>query len=101
MSDVDARPSGGGHSAALSKLIEELTRLPDLDPVSRAQACPGLIDAAKAVLSVEREDAMLTATTGAKRISQVALAKSLGVSRSAVTAPIARARARKTSDTPS
>lgn len=83
--------------ATLADLIEALTALPSLDPVERARRCPQLIDAAKSVLSATRSRAMYDATAPGRpgRVSQVELAKRLGVVRRVVTDGVRQARARQ------
>lgn len=82
-----------GRPANLHELIQALTNLPNLDPVERARVLPGLIDVSKTVLAHLRADAMLAATTGPNRITQVELANQLGVTRTVVTDAIKQARA--------
>jgi hypothetical protein len=55
-----------------------------MPPVERARAIPGLIEAAKGVLSRERATAMAAATAPGG-ISRAELARQLGISRSKVT----------------
>ena len=76
----------------IAELVEELTALPDLDPIARARRCPALIDAAKAVLAQERAAAMRTALDRTRPgwVTQDQLATDLGVSRTAITKVLAR-----------
>ena len=79
--DLEPRP------VSLEDLIAALVRLPALSDVDRACSIPGLIEAAKTVLSRERGAAMAAATAPGG-ISRAELARRLGISRSKVTEAI-------------
>lgn len=85
---------------ALRVYIDTLRATLELDPVEQIRACPGLILEGQRVIAQHRAQAMLHATTDhldedgqvVKRISQLELARRLGVSRQTVTSAIALAR---------
>lgn len=85
---------------ALRVYIDTLQATLHLDPVEQVRACPGLITEGQRVISQHRALASLVATTDhtdddgvvVPRISQLELARRLGVSRQTVTSLIALAR---------
>jgi hypothetical protein len=78
-----------GHQrpATLPDLIAALTALSDAGPVDRARAIPGLIEAAKGVLSAERAAAMAEAI--AAGMNQAELARQLGIARQQISKTLA------------
>lgn len=78
--------------ATLDQLVATLAALPHLPPVERARLIPGLIEAAKGVLSRERGAALDEATKAGATTG--GLAQVLGVTRSKVVDALAAYRQR-------